>query len=188
LTVSRCRLADNGADGARIYDGNVTMINCLVTGNADKGIYVFLGSGGTTTLWHCTIDNNSHDGFKQGSGTAVIRNCIMSNNGQSGIDLVGGTVDHTYNLYWNNSPDLSGTTEHATESSAADVLFVSAADHHLQSGSPAVDFGTDGSSQTTVDIDGDARPSGAGWDVGYDEQGQAATTPRIVSWKEIAPY
>jgi hypothetical protein len=38
-----------------------------------------------------------------------------------------------------------------------------------------------------VDIDGDARPSGAGWDVGYDEQGQA-TTPRIVSWKEIAPY
>ncbi|MHC4979393.1 MAG: right-handed parallel beta-helix repeat-containing protein, partial [Planctomycetota bacterium] len=171
MTASRCWIADNDSDGARIEEGDVTMVNCLVTGNLNKAIYVLPGPA-TTTLWHCTIDNNSHDGFKQDSGTAVIRNCIITNNGQSGIELVGGTVDHTYNLVWNNSTNYTGTSAHGTELSE-DPLFISATDRHLQSSSPAIDVGTDGSSVTTLDFDGDGRPGDGGWDMGYDEYGQS---------------
>ena len=139
------------------------------------------------TLWHCTIDDNQDEGISQQAGTLTIRNCIISNNGQAGIELLGGTMDHTYNLLWNNSPDYVGTVSHATELSVA-PLFVSAADRHLQSGSPARDVGTDGITMTTVDFDGDGRPEGAGWDMGCDEYGQAtAGTPRIVGWREVEP-
>ncbi len=97
-------------------------------------------------------------------------------------------MDHTFNLCWNNPDGLLGTIEHITERSDADPLFVSGADRHLQSSSPAIDQGTDGTSFTTVDFDGDARPSAADWDIGYDEYGQAAAaTPTIVSWKEVEP-
>jgi hypothetical protein len=188
LTASRCRIADNNPDGVRIEAGNVTMINCLVTGAENKAIYILPGPA-TTTLWHCTIDNNGHDGFKQDDGTAVIRNCIISNNGQAGIELLGGTVDHTFNLFWNNPDGLSGTIEDITERSDADPLFVSAADRHLQSGSPAIDAGTDSTSVTSVDFDGDTRPTAADWDIGYDEYGSAtAGTPRIVGWREVEPW
>jgi hypothetical protein len=140
------------------------------------------------TVWHCTIDGNVDQGIQQLGGTATIRNCIITNNGQAGLELVSGSMDHTYNLLYNNSPDYLGTVSDPTELSG-DPLFLSAADRHLQSGSPARNAGTDGSGMTMVDIDGEGRPEGAGWDMGCDEYGPGAAgaTPTIVSWKEIEP-
>ena len=40
-------------------------------------------------------------------------------------------------------------------------------DYHLRFGSPAIDTGTDGGQ--IADFEGDARPTGAGFDIGYDE-------------------
>jgi hypothetical protein len=173
VTMSRCRIADNDSDGARIEAGDITFVNCLVSGNIEKAIYIITGPA-TAELWHCTIDNNGHDGFKidDSGSSAVIRNCIISNNDQSPIEVVGGTVDHTYNLFWNNTEALQGTSMHGTELSE-DPLFTSASDRHLQSGSPAIDAGTNGSSMTSVDYDGQTRPADSGWDMGYDEYGTA---------------
>jgi hypothetical protein len=174
VTMSRCRIADNDSDGARIEAGDNTFVNCLVTGNIEKAIYVITGPA-TATLWHCTIDNNGHDGFKidDNGSSAEIRNCIITNNGQSGMEEAGGTIDHTYNLVWNNASNYLGTSAHGTELSE-DPLFVSGTDRHLQSSSPAIDAGTDGSAMTTLDYDGQTRPADAGWDMGYDEYDPSA--------------
>ena len=106
----------------------------------------------------------------------------------SAIELVGGTVDHTYNLYWSNSPNYEGTSAGTGEITTAPPLFVGGSDYHLQSASLAIDNGTDGSSVTTSDRDGGARPVGAGWDMGCYEYGSGGPVkPKIVRWREIQP-
>ncbi len=54
---------------------------------------------------------------------------------------------------------------------SVEPVFVNAntGDYHLAVGSPGIDI-ADPSSPTTVDIDGDARPSGTGYDMGADER------------------
>jgi hypothetical protein len=168
INASQCRIYSNGGrHGIYMEDGNVTLINCLLYDN-DDGINVVSGGSQVLTLWHCTIDSHPGAGIQQDSGASFIRNCIITNNTGAGLALTGGSMDHAYSLVWNNGPDYSGTIAHGTELSS-DPLFVSAADRHLQSGSPASDVGTDGSAVTTVDFDGQSRPYDAGWDMGYDE-------------------
>jgi hypothetical protein len=45
-------------------------------------------------------------------------------------------------------------------------LFVGGTDYRPVESSPALDAGTDGSSQTSVDLDNTSRPLGSGWDMG----------------------
>ncbi|MHC4081641.1 MAG: right-handed parallel beta-helix repeat-containing protein, partial [Planctomycetota bacterium] len=170
IIASECRIYSNGSrHGIYMEDGSVTLTNCLLYDN-DDGINLVSGGSQNLTLWHCTIDNNPGAGILQDSGASTITNCIITNNGGPGLEQSGGTMNHTENLVWNNNPDYSGTSADATELSV-DPLFVSAADRHLQSSSPAKDAGTDGSAATTVDFDGQTRPRDAGWDMGYDEYG-----------------
>ena len=49
--------------------------------------------------------------------------------------------------------------------------------------SPVIDAGTDASSVTSQDLDGDSRPTGPGYDMGSDEQ--AASNPEIVAWRQM---
>ncbi len=186
ITLDRCNI-HSSVSAAGIYARTATYLitNCVIHSNiGTDGIH--LVEGPNVTIWNSTIDDNGSAGIWQEAGTLTMRNCIISNNQQAGLDVSGGTADHTYNLFWNNSPNFSGTTEHATETSNVSPQFVSATDRHLQSGSPAVDAGTDASAVTTVDFDGDDRPAGGGWDIGYDERG-GASGPRIVSWREVEP-
>jgi len=58
--------------------------------------------------------------------------------------------------------------------SSATALFVNAAaaDYHLKAGAPALDFGVagfNGQDAPAADFEGDARPQGEGFDIGYDE-------------------
>ncbi|MHC4140914.1 MAG: right-handed parallel beta-helix repeat-containing protein [Planctomycetota bacterium] len=187
ITLDRCEFYSNSKPSVYAFTATYTVTNCLIHSNTSRGVGLE-ADGPTVTLWHCTIDDNQDEGILQQAGTSTIRNCIISNNGQAGIELASGTSDHTYNLLWNNSPDYLGTVADPTDLSAA-PLFTSAADRHLQSGSPAIDVGTDGSGVTTVDFDGDGRPGAAGWDMGYDEYGQVtAGTPRIIGWREVEPW
>jgi len=64
--------------------------------------------------------------------------------------------------------------DEASSNISADPLFVdpTGGDYHLQSGSPCVDAGIDPVPDwglVNFDFDGDARPYGAGWDIGADE-------------------
>ncbi len=60
----------------------------------------------------------------------------------------------------------------------ADPLFVGLFDYHLSAGSPCIDTGTDAGVYT--DIDGQSRPSGAGYDMGAYEFLPGPCKSRIV--------
>lgn len=60
-------------------------------------------------------------------------------------------------------------------------------DLHVQAGSPMVDAGVSLSSVFTIDIDRQARPQGAAWDIGGDEYGGAEAIPSAPTLLEAVP-
>jgi hypothetical protein len=69
----------------------------------------------------------------------------------------------------------------------ADPVYLSGSDYHLQTGSPAIDAGTDAAAVTLEDFAGGVRPADAGWDLGCYEYGALAATPQILQWQEVDP-
>jgi len=98
-------------------------------------------------------------------------------------DRNSGTISHGYNIvYGNTIASYEGTIARFSEI-GSDLLFVGGGDHHLDTGSPAIDSGTDASAVTSTDCDCGARPVGPGWDMGYDEFNSVATSHSVV-WKQ----
>ena len=168
------------ASGAGIYcGGSPTIENCIITGNSGSqvGAGIHCAPGSAATITNCTISENATSGFyMDGSG--------------GGIDSRGASPTITNCIVWGNeariSPEIcvveewSGSvgTPTVTYSDVlggwpgegnidADPLFIGAGDCHLRPGSPCIDVGTD--LGVHIDIDGDARPFGAGFDIGADE-------------------
>ena len=74
-----------------------------------------------------------------------------------GDETALSSMDH--NLYWGWDTTYETSLAPGANDVTADPVFVSAADHHLQFGSPAVDAGTDEvTGVPDVDLDGAARP------------------------------
>jgi hypothetical protein len=165
LTMDRCRVYGNGdgSVGGINIGGNLALTNCLIVDNIGYGIYVM--PVGVHTIYQCTFDDNTIDGLYVDGGTVTVQNCIITNSGDDGLDRQGGTLNHSYNLVWNNTTNYEGTTAGTGEVSA-DPLYAGASDWHVETGSPALDNGTDLSAFTTVDLDGIERPSGVDWDMG----------------------
>jgi hypothetical protein len=168
LTAEQCRVHDQTGGSGFALNGSSTITNCLIYGNSGDGIWLIMDH--THTFSHCTIDSNGGNGVNDtgNTGTSTIRNCIITNNGSTGLRTEGSVMNHSYNLVWGNSGDYGGTTAGTGEISA-DPQFASAADYHIEDGSPAVGAGTDLSGITTVDLDGVTRPHGGGWDLGVYE-------------------
>jgi len=133
----------NGAeDGGGIYccdSSEPTITNCTISGN-----FAYFGGGISCCL----------------SSSPTITNCILWGDFAPGGPEIFGLIEGvTYSDvqggYWGE-----GNID-------ADPLFVGGGDYHLTSGSPCIDTGTDAGVYT--DIDGDARPMGAGFDMGSDE-------------------
>ena len=89
------------------------------------------------------------------------------------------SLTYTYNLVFSNLPDYAGTSVDATGISS-DPLFVGGGDYHILAILPAANAGTDSSSVTAVDIEGQPKPSGSGYEMGCDER----NPPKFVSWRE----
>jgi parallel beta-helix repeat protein len=192
IRVERCIIDSNVEDGVDIRENyDVTLVNCLIRnhGSLQENVHMHSeATDSTLAIWHCTIVEG-YTGIEVDAGTVTVRNCVVASNDDVGIQFDGGSIDHDFDLVWNNTvADYVGTVAGSNDVSS-DPLFVGGGNFHLQSGSPALDVGTDGSAVTTMDFEGEGRPYDAGWDLGYDERGAAAagTTPTIVSWKEIEP-
>jgi hypothetical protein len=171
-----------GAQGdgfAFAIDGdNTTIRNCIAYEYGEDGIYntalnLFVQN---TTLHKSTNTSNVGEALQVASGSsATVENVIATDS-----EFYSEGTLTCYNSISSNDSATSGTgcgtggSGNRTWRSAAS-LFVSATsgyyDLHLKAGSDARDTGMDllATRGFSDDVDGQSRPSGAGWDVGADE-------------------
>jgi hypothetical protein len=174
--------AQNGAGVSCFYGSSPALANCVITDNvasvAGGGIDSF--SFSTPSLSNCTITGNEAG---SGGGTsvaassdAVISNCIVWQN--SGIVEGPQIAVKSYaslDVGYSNVEGGEALTQVEPVASLiwgagnidSDPVFAEGGDHHLAQNSPCVDAGMD--IGIYEDIDGDARPQGAGYDMGSDE-------------------
>ena len=86
-----------------------------------------------------------------------------------GLENTEGEIVQDYNLFWSNGNDTLGAVSGGSHNVTGDPRFVDAAydDYHLGWDSAALDAGVD--LGVTHDFDGDFRPNGSGFDIGFDE-------------------
>ena len=172
--ITNCTISDNTAalyDGGGIYclmSSSPTITNCMITGNTAALRY----GGGIC----CRNDSTE--------SSPIITNCTISDNmaGSSGGGIGGYSSSPTITncILWENTPDeIAGITPTVTYSDIQggyegegniddNPLLVGEGDYHLVEGSPCIDAGA--SEQVPdIDIDGDSRPQGSGYDIGADE-------------------
>ena len=166
--------------GLFLYDSDATLINNVVADNQantlGSGLYI---KRSAPHLLHTTIARNTGDegsgvyitGYQSGEtyypSTVAMTNTIIVGHAVGIVVTVGDTATLNATLLHGNTTnwDGAGTINHTNDRSGAPAF---AADgYHLTSGSAAIDAGV--GTGVTTDIDGDARPQGAGYDIGADE-------------------
>jgi predicted outer membrane repeat protein len=186
-TISATRfLANSAGTGGGAYfagSGAIDIVNSLFARNhanqAAAGLS--LNSSGTSTLLHLTVADpvsNPREAIMVTAGTVNLKDTIITSH-TIGISRTAGTLTADYNLYFGNVISQSGTTPSGSHDVIGlDPLFVDPTpgvdNYHLQLVSPAVDAGTDAG--IAVDLDGQPRPIGHGFDIGaYELQADMVT-------------
>lgn len=145
-------LGANYAHAITIGEATATIVNNIIDpGEAlvQKSHGIRVSSLGTTTV----VNNDIH---------GATADCLLRDGGNTCIN----------NLNTINACSWSGCGGAQGNLSVAPML-VGGGDYHLLTQSPLVDAGVDPSAYgfpVGRDIDGDARPAGAGWDIGPDER------------------
>ena len=195
----------------RQYDNyaekTVTMINCVIAksgyyapdpSDGNPGIKVSEGAG--LNLYNSVV----YGGYDQGvqgrfsTGDAVYQNgwdylpikvyntIIAHTLNGPGINDMNNLVTADYNLYYDNYQDVDGFTMGSNSIAGQNPLFTDSTnyDYSIQSGSFAVNEGTDLTSDSLynvygqTDFDGVSRPSGTAVDIGaYECVGCSSGTP-----------
>jgi hypothetical protein len=179
--------------------------NNLLYNNHASGISLYRIDGGGGSTNNVVVNNTilvASDGrwginIRDGStGNRLFNNIVYNSHSfrgsiSVGADSLAGLVSD-YNVLMDRFTTNDGSTRltlaqwrSATGQDAHSVLstptalFVNPAgnDYHLKAGSPAIDAGTS-QLAPVVDLEGRARPSGAGWDVGAYESGSTAPVNR----------
>jgi hypothetical protein len=163
----RCTItgnSGNSAGGLYLNSSDAQLSNCIVAGSHGSGIFCTLSS---PHIINSTIAENNCFGCGGGivcshaSSPEIINSIIWGNS--DGIVVSSGTPSVEYSDIQNGIP--------GTGNLSVDPLFTDAGndDFHLLAGSPCIDAGTSHQAPSD-DIDGDARPQGAGIDIGADER------------------
>jgi parallel beta-helix repeat protein len=171
-------MADWGG-GLSLESSDATLVNNVVADNqatTGSGVYV---SGSSQHLLHTTIARNSAGSgrgvYVTGNSSVVLDNTVLVGHTVGIYVEAGSTASLEATLWgagaWANDTDTNGggAISTGTVNVWADPTFVDPGigDYHIDQGSGAIDAGLDAG--VTVDIDGDARPYGAGYDIGADE-------------------
>lgn len=161
-------------DGGGIYqtgNENARIVNALFSRNVaatGSGAALALNSAGTVQILHTTLANPtlaSGSGIYVTNGAVGITNTIIASQ-TIGIEDAGGAVFENYNLFFNTS--LVGAISSGGNSLNADPAFVNvASNYRLRANSPAIDAGVNVG--VGLDFEGDPRPTGNGFDIGFDE-------------------
>ena len=149
---------------------NVLFANNSSVTNRGAALYIFNADGDdVVTLRHITIVSSTLNGevaIYVANGTVNITNTIVATF-TDGLRRVGGAVNENYNLYSGVTTPYSGTVISGGNSITGTVAFVDSTDYRLSWGSAARNAGTDAA--VTTDFEGDLRPFGTGFDMGWDE-------------------
>lgn len=185
--IRNCEVTDNDGTGIEIvndWTGTSHIKNNIICNNSGNGFDPYLG---TYYVQHNTIVNNQ-DGYHDWSGSSanvIIRDNIIALNRGYGIFKHSTTpVSISYNDVWNNGegayyegysgPATPFTPSPGTGEISEDPLFLGEGDYHLTFASPCIDAGTDVG--VYIDMDGEVRPVGHGFDMGADEYLPSACT------------
>ncbi|MDH7486063.1 MAG: choice-of-anchor Q domain-containing protein [Anaerolineae bacterium] len=173
--------------------GSYTVINCLFANRTTYGYLAEFGSYDEPSLpadvtVHNTIffnDNPANGGTTLfvASGVNMTADYNLYYNPYRTDDVICyGPTDRCYSAQEINDGTWFAQTGNGEHSAYGDPLFVNAPgkDFHLTAASPAVDAGT-GQGAPTVDLDGNPRPQGAGYDIGPYEYVTAGPTPTPTS-------
>ena len=166
--INKCVISGNSAEtsgGVCIsYLSSPTIRNCMITGNTAtiRGGAIECRPQSKPQILHCTFSNNSAlraGGIFTEDTQCVIANCILWNDLPQEIFVLSGSLNIMYSHIEGGWPGDENYDE--------DPLFVGEGNYHLSPDSPCIDTGMDAG--THIDIDGDSRPLGAGYDRGSDE-------------------
>jgi parallel beta-helix repeat protein len=198
LTLIGNIVTENTADyggGLDLLISTVTLTNNIVANNqvgiAGGGLYI---CGSSSRLLHTTITRNRGG---DGSGihvaetwnaysTVALTNTILVSHTLGITVAAGNTATLEATLWgsgtWANGADGggAGTIVTGTHNYWGDPAFVNpdAGDYHIGPGSAALDRGVD--IGVTLDVDGDPRPIGAGYDLGADEFSTVVSTENFL--------
>jgi len=169
-----------GVTGTQSWGGSYYLENCLLYRNT--GGYAVEQDGPRLTdysvdILHCTIVENPGGGVRfrdrSDSRPARIRNSIIAFNGNYGIYRFDDDDVYVFshNNVFGNTNDYFNCVADG-DSIALDPEFADAGagDYGLAKGSPCIDAGTDAG--VTTDLDGVARPTREGFDMGAYEEWQ----------------
>ncbi len=166
-----------GIVGFNTLDGYFFIHGNEIVGNAWGGIAITAGDGhiyGNTVVGNAFAATTFFQvgaialGPHAGVTTDLIDNIVVGN--FYGISCESCDVNARNNIVWGNNTDfINDATRHPSDLNV-DPLFAAAGegDFHITAESPAVDAGR-GIGLDVNDADGEARPQGAGWDIGMDE-------------------
>lgn len=180
-SAENCLVVNNDGDqeyGAynSIFFVNGKIVNCTVANNKG-GIRIEGDAEGreiiNTIFWGNT---NSYEGSSDGTVVAF-KNCLTETISGSGI--TGWTEENTVN----EDPKFVNPTSFTGLPQDAEEAELAASDWKLKEDSPAIDTGSTGG--TVEDMLGNARPDGAGFDIGAYEYVEPTSVKRIES---IAGY
>ncbi|HTP06708.1 MAG TPA: choice-of-anchor Q domain-containing protein [Anaerolineae bacterium] len=173
--------ASNGGGLYQTPAGDAHIVNTLFARNQstlNQAAAIAFAATGSLSMVHSTIVDNvlnpaSAVVIDNGNGAADIRDTIITGHAV-GINLLSGGTFEDYNLYFNTTSNISGSVTIGGNSIPnADPQFAdpSSDDYHLRFTSPAINAGINVG--VNFDIDGQPRPIGPGFDIGFDEAGSS---------------
>jgi hypothetical protein len=177
VLLTGTRFIDNRAQdrgGGLVQFGfPVRVVNGLFARNAagTAGSAMYLSAPDFADIIHTTIASPTlaaGSAILVAGGQVNLTNTIIASH-TAAIELAAGAAFESHNLFFGNGTNLVGSITSLGGSLTGDPRFANPAadDYHLGPGSAALNAGVDAG--VVTDFEGDPRPIGAAYDIGFDE-------------------